>query len=100
MVMATHGRSEFARLALGSVASGALKHATAPVLISRPGRLGKAEERADTISLLLSVDEVRATRPALTASLAHADLDDTTGAHLRAVPHKIRSAQDQGDDNV
>jgi nucleotide-binding universal stress UspA family protein len=40
MVMATHGRSGWSRLTLGSVAMNVVHHATCPVLLVRPGRDG------------------------------------------------------------
>ena len=43
IVMASHGRTGFARLALGSVAMGVVQRATAPVLVIRPSGLKAAE---------------------------------------------------------
>ena len=40
MVMATHGRSGWSRLTLGSVAMNVVHRATCPVLLVRPGRDG------------------------------------------------------------
>jgi hypothetical protein len=40
MVMATHGRSGWSRLTLGSVAMNVVHHASCPVLLVRPGGAG------------------------------------------------------------
>jgi nucleotide-binding universal stress UspA family protein len=40
MVMATHGRSGWSRLTLGSVAMSVVHQATFPVLLARPEQLG------------------------------------------------------------
>ncbi len=47
IVMATHGRGGLARLAMGSVGTGVLQHATVPVLLVRPAAI-RAQEAAPT----------------------------------------------------
>jgi nucleotide-binding universal stress UspA family protein len=44
IVMATHGRSGLARLALGSVASGTLQRATVPLMLMRPAAVRRSTE--------------------------------------------------------
>ncbi len=40
VVMSTHGRTGLARIALGSVAMGVVRHSVCPVLVTRPPALG------------------------------------------------------------
>ena len=41
VVMSTHGRTGLARIALGSVAMGVVRHSVCPVLVTRPPTLGR-----------------------------------------------------------
>lgn len=48
IVLSTHGRSGLARLAVGSVAAGVVRHAPCPVVLMRPPELGSPNRSADT----------------------------------------------------
>jgi nucleotide-binding universal stress UspA family protein len=84
IAMATHGRSGFARLVLGSVAAETLQRATTPVLVLRPAGLADssstdptaidAQELAHRFTILVALDVTDKADAALapTASLARA----------------------------
>jgi nucleotide-binding universal stress UspA family protein len=104
IAMSTHGRGGLTRLVMGSVAAGALHHATVPLLLVRAGaRSGEeATERAvepavtpiapEAAALTLGADELSLVQFGLEMLLHSAERDETLTAPVRALRDRISTA--------
>jgi nucleotide-binding universal stress UspA family protein len=92
IVMATHGSGGLSRLILGSVATGTLRHTTAPLLLVRPSAEGSAiAQSGESVG-----DASRARRGTAFESTASGSNDPTMSVHLRAselelIEHSLRA---------
>ena len=70
VVMATHGTGGLSRVILGSVATGTLRHTTAPLLLVRPSAAPQAESLANASSKRALNDDIE---PSQTVTVEGAD---------------------------
>jgi nucleotide-binding universal stress UspA family protein len=103
IAMATHGRGGLARLVLGSVATGTLQRAHAPLLLTRPTALAQPQPRPrpdaapdvdnTAIALRLSPEELSLIRQAVESFLLDTHRDDQRTGELRVILGRLRLAE-------
>jgi nucleotide-binding universal stress UspA family protein len=103
VVMATHGLGGLARLVLGSVATGTLRRAHVPLLLTRPLALERpapqpqpeaATPSAPTaVTLTLTPDELTILRRALAPALGDGRGEGPTGDALRAILGRLQTGE-------
>jgi len=103
IAMATHGRGGLARLVLGSVATGTLRRAHVPLLLTRPVALGQPvplppavevpAPEMPTIDLSLTPSEVVLVRRAVEVLLLDTSPGEPAVGPLRAILGRLRAAE-------
>jgi nucleotide-binding universal stress UspA family protein len=105
IALATHGRSGLARVVLGSVATGLLHRADAPILLVHPAAVGRADQPASAAptattpvgpasepeSLLLTARERELVERGLESLLGSGDQDPRLAEPVRALLDRIKA---------
>lgn len=103
IAMATHGRGGLARLVLGSVATGTLRRAHVPLLLTRPLPLRQpvpvlpheepAAPETRTIDLTLTPSELALVRRAVESWLADSHREEHAASRLQTILGRLRAAE-------